>query len=271
MNKEPFWLQNVSILLDVKKMFKIIPTKEMTQDEKLNAVTRFIIYFIVISLLMKSDSQWIYFSLFGILVIIAIHYNDKVKKDTERFTEGADYKPETYQLGRLVAGGDTIYDDLGISTITNATNAANMNDSYSYPISTDLEQDVKSVDADEVIRNVPYEDIQDYNQQTCKKPTEDNPFMNSDIGDIGNFEEVPCDAQQEGTQVEMSEKFKKNLFSDPMDLFERQNSERQFYTVVDGSGVPDTIKFAKWAFGSKNSCKDDPSNCMPYEDPRNKR
>ena len=47
---EVFWIKNIKILPD--KYWEVIPTKNMTRIEQLNALTRLIIYYILLSFIL---------------------------------------------------------------------------------------------------------------------------------------------------------------------------------------------------------------------------
>jgi hypothetical protein len=51
------------------------------------------------------------------------------------------------------------------------------------------------------------------------------------------------------------------------DVFGRENSQRQFYTVPQ-MNPPDTHAFAMWLYGNQNICKNDQTKCMKYTDLR---
>jgi hypothetical protein len=42
--KDLFWSHNLNVLFDKKRLIEFIPTSDMTQEEKLNALTRLSVY-----------------------------------------------------------------------------------------------------------------------------------------------------------------------------------------------------------------------------------
>lgn len=93
-----FWLNDPLILLDKNKMLNLIPNKNETIDEKLNAITRTII---LISLLgyAFTQSPKILSSLFVSLIVIIMYYKYKstmkTKKQITLMNEGFS-NPEFY-------------------------------------------------------------------------------------------------------------------------------------------------------------------------------
>ena len=84
-----FWINNPSILLKHDNLKYFWPTEKMTSYEKLNAITRLVIYLTVLSsLLMEEKSKFILIGLVTIVLIISLYYINKdknVKENIEGF------------------------------------------------------------------------------------------------------------------------------------------------------------------------------------------
>jgi len=94
---------------------------------------------------------------------------------------------------------------------------------------------------------------------SCKTPTENNPFMNPEIYDYNttNMSEPACTSYNNKGLQNYSEKiFNKTLFRDVNDLFGKNNSQRQFYTVPGNSIPNDQDTFAKWLYATPKTCKE---------------
>ena len=94
----------------------------------------------------------------------------------------------------------------------------------------------------------------------CRVPTKDNPFMNPPIHEFSNDKyQKPksCPSYNNvGVQNRVEELFNKDLYRDFKDVFQKGNSQRQFYTVP-GSRVPnDQGSFAQWLYGQPKTCKE---------------
>ena len=83
---------------------------------------------------------------------------------------------------------------------------------------------------------------------SCLRPTKNNPFMNQLPLDPTPFEPPSCDPLQPAVKRQMREKFQRDLFRDTSDLFERGNSERQFFTMPSNQ-PEDQTAFAEWIYG----------------------
>ena len=102
------------------------------------------------------------------------------------------------------------------------------------------------------------------------KPTLDNPFMNTLLPEVGIEKKRPeaVDAQEHPEVKKNIEYwFNYNLFKDTDDIYNRRNSQQQFFTMPNtneyGVSNGDTLKFANWLYNpGKPSCKEDSQNCI---------
>lgn len=93
----------------------------------------------------------------------------------------------------------------------------------------------------------------------CKVPTETNPFMNVLLTDYSlNPDRKPaCDVQDTRVKGSMKKQFNKNLFSSIDDVYDKNNSFRQFYTTASTTIPNDQETFAKWLyFNEEKTCKE---------------
>lgn len=94
----------------------------------------------------------------------------------------------------------------------------------------------------------------------CRVPTKDNPFMNPGLNEFSNDNvRMPksCPSYNNvGVQNRMEQLFNQDLYRDVKDVFGKNNSQRQFYTVP-GNQVPnDQGSFAQWCYGRPKTCKE---------------
>ena len=94
---------------------------------------------------------------------------------------------------------------------------------------------------------------------SCKTPSKDNPFMNPEIYDYNttNMETPSCTSYNNKGLQNMTENiFNDSLIRDVNDIFGKNNSQRQFYTVPGNSIPNDQDTFAKWLYARPKSCKE---------------
>ena len=110
--------------------------------------------------------------------------------------------------------------------------------------------------------NSPLDIINDSNSnseaQGCKLPTPENPFMNPTFKDFenGNLQKS-CNSYDNSVIRSMeNEYFNNGLYRDQMDIFNKGNSQREFYTMPVNSIVNDSVKFAEWCYKTPPTCRE---------------
>ncbi len=92
----PFWLNEPSILLDRNNVFNIWPSKTMSKNEKLNAISRMIILLTTLGFLITKQFKIIITGIITLAVIVliqSIQKKNKIKLDkTEAFTNANYYE-----------------------------------------------------------------------------------------------------------------------------------------------------------------------------------
>ena len=104
---------------------------------------------------------------------------------------------------------------------------------------------------------------------TCRKPTADNPYANivfSDYLDAGNVAS-PCNVDDDELPKKSLELYNSTIFRNVDDVFERENSQRLFYTLPVNTIPNKQTEFARWLYDTGPRCKEDTSKCTYYEDP----
>jgi len=104
-------------------------------------------------------------------------------------------------------------------------------------------------------------------QSKCYKPNKDNPFMNYTIGDLIEtpLREPACNYQD--VKDDVKKEYKKHIKTDTYDIWGKNTSDRNFYTLPNTNIVNDQTKFAKWCFGDSGRCKTVGENCLKFKDP----
>lgn len=93
----------------------------------------------------------------------------------------------------------------------------------------------------------------------CQIPTKDNPFMNVPFFDVSADKELPksCTSyDNKGIQRKIENEFDKGLYRNYTDIFRKENSQRQFFTVPGREGIPDQGSFAHWLYRTTDTCKE---------------
>ena len=112
-------------------------------------------------------------------------------------------------------------------------------------------------------------------------PTYDNPFMNPNLivqdpktylqkakkqvkFDVNHHIDTNADIK---IKEEVEDRFKARLYQSTSDVFNKENSQRQFYHVPSRTYPNDQGAFAKWCYGVDKTCKSgDSPACLMYDD-----
>ena len=90
MNKQQFWFDDISILVNQDYLQDFIPVKEMNTSEKLNAIMRFCMYLSLILILITGNSNYIFIVICGAILTYIIHINkdeETIKNKNENTSE----------------------------------------------------------------------------------------------------------------------------------------------------------------------------------------
>ena len=91
----------------------------------------------------------------------------------------------------------------------------------------------------------------------CKLPTKENPFMNPTFKDYedGNLTKA-CNSYDNSVIRNMENEYlTSGLYKDQFDIFNKEHSQREFYTMPVNSIINDSIKFAEWCYKTPPTCK----------------
>ena len=118
------------------------------------------------------------------------------------------------------------------------------------------------------IDNFSNRDSVNNSNKICTAPSRQNPFMNLLISDIKeNPDHVACKSTPK-VKKEIEKNFNFNLYKDVDDVFNRRNSQRQFYTTPSTTLPNDQKSFAEWLYKVPSNCKSGDGNvCYNLQSP----
>lgn len=285
---EQFWINDPYILL--KNYYVIIPSNNMTRIEQLNTISRFLFYFLILCLLFNNSVEFILIILIAIILIIifySIYKTDEsgIKKDIisnssddfEKFTND-DSITNNYSMNYPLIN---LYDKHKNNVFKTKNNkniileSGYIDSNGNYKIGKDYSDvDIKDYINDKNIKNkkkkVSWEKNVLFNQNNCRKPTLENPFANivfSDYLDAGNIPE-PCNIDDKNIINEMQNLYNSSIYRNVDDVWERENSQRMFYSVPIRTIPNDQTDFANWLYKTPPTCHENTQNCNYYESPK---
>lgn len=270
-----FWMDDPFILFKNDNYIKFVPTNEMTRIEQLNSITRFSIYFIILLIMFKKNVKWLYVPFFSIIITVFlynIHESDANSKEKElnRILKIRDanqgiekaYEDRVYNLNQeekelFPKFKDDPNSHEFYTGYYDSDNNLHLGDSHKPPEYNKYNQKENLYSFDE---------LEEHRKATCRKPTEDNPFMNPFSTDYmsGNIPQA-CNMDDDQIKENMELNFNKGLYRDFEDVWNRKNSQRQFFTLPSTSIPNNQKEFARWLYDTGPTCKEDGSNCLRYE------
>jgi hypothetical protein len=117
-------------------------------------------------------------------------------------------------------------------------------------------------------KKVSWKQDQEDKEINSRKPTLENPYNNilfSDYTDSSNLAE-PCNIDEKDVK-EMQNLYNSSIYRNIDDVYERENSQRLFYTLPVQTVPNDQTNFANWLYKTGPSCKENSQNCNYYQDP----
>lgn len=289
---EKFWTENPAILY--KNYYVIIPTKNMTRIQQLNTCTRFIMYFIILCLLFGVDSSIIIYLLIGIILII-IFYNiyisdpigikndliQEAESSSKKFTEdfsSCNECQENFDLNKPMV---TLYDKVknkifkgnSVPTVNFEVESGYIDSDGNYKIGPNYSDinysDYANKQKKQKERKVSWEKEQIYRKENCRKPTVDNPYANIVFSDYLDAENIaqPCNIDDADVQSQMQNLYNSSIYRNLSDVWERENSQRMFYTTPIQTVPNNQTDFANWLYKTGPSCHENSQNCTYFEDP----
>ena len=98
--------------------------------------------------------------------------------------------------------------------------------------------------------------IDEINTDVFREPTIDNPMMNQNVFELYDDKEAIPTYNNPGVKRVVEETLDSQIFKDSNDLFNRRNSQRQWYTMPNTEAMNKQTEFAKWCYMTPPTCKE---------------
>jgi hypothetical protein len=217
-----FWTQNPNVLFKQQYIFEFFPTENMSYSQKLNAVSRMVIFLTIITFMFTKSKALLFISaitLFCIFMLFHYQEQEKLKLDNKKLN-----------LEKTVENFDNIaLDTLKENNISKNTKV------FSPPSSLNPFSNVL---------------ISDYDYNVNKKPAAPafNTNVNNDI--LSQAKQFVREANPD--QPDISDK----LFKDLGEQYVFEQSLRPFHSNPSTTIPNDQQGFAEFCYGSMVSCKE---------------
>jgi hypothetical protein len=91
---------------------------------------------------------------------------------------------------------------------------------------------------------------------SCTVPSENNPFMNVLINEYAENPSRRPACKYNIVKKKVDENFNKNLYRNVGDIFSKNASDRQYYTMPSTTIPNDQERFANWLYKTPTTCKE---------------
>ena len=216
----PFWINDPTILFNKDYIFDLWPTPNMNYQEKLNSITRMVIFITILGYILTMSPRILLIGIITLLLIIALFKMKKQKITNEGF----------------------------ISVTTGKNSSTKTTDSITNPVTLKsvLKSEFKEGNKKNPFSNVLLTQIMD---EPNRKPAP--PSFNPDVEvDITN--NTKKNVQQLNPGIKNTNK---QLFGDLWDKFELDQSNRNFYSTANTKVCNDQGAFAEFLYGDMLSAK----------------
>jgi hypothetical protein len=223
----PFWSNDPNILLNADYILELFPTEKMTNEQKLNSISRLIILLTVVSFSISHNFSLIIISAITLFSIYLLH-NHQEKEDAKKNSKKIDNKTGS--------GVENFENNDGVVTSLNEATVAggNKGDLFIAPSSTNP------------FGNVLMADYQ-YNPDKKPAPPAFNANVNNSI--LDQAKQLVREANPD--QPDITDK----LFKDFGDQYVFEQSLRQFSSNPITTIPNDQSSFANFCYGDMPSCK----------------
>ena len=221
--KSTYWLDEPAVLLSKEEITKIWPTKDMTKNEKGNALTRLLFIISILGYFLTHSIKIIVIGIVTILGMNAIYYYQSRKEGFE-----GDKPPESEYAG------ETSLKETREESVKKEKDFGENPDKYTKP------------EVNNPLMNVMPNEIHENPQRH-----EAAPSYASSVEDTINEKTKNMIIENLGSK-EMADK----LFSDYGDGWEFDDSMRNFYPMPNTQIPNDQTAFAEFCYGNMPSCKE---------------
>lgn len=242
MVSDPIWYRDLSVL--ARRPREFWPCKYQTAEERVNSLVRLIVYASLATYLYRGQPKFLAFGLAAVAAVSASH----ALATAQQRRPCCARRPAA--RGRWMSGTET-----GTTAATTAATAAATVDN-----SAASADGVATRPATMGGIKVPH--VQPAKAE-CTKSTPDNPFGNMLLSDLAtNPGRAPACKYDDQKDLVRSN-FNIGLVRNAYDVYEKENSQRQWMTMPVTTSAPDTIAFAQFCYGNagRPTCKEDPSRC----------
>ena len=218
MDQVPFWLNDPNILLNQKYILEFFPTSNMSFNEKLNAITRFVLFMTLVTMVIMQSARVVVGACLTLGAIALLHMHKHPDKLNEGFSKNVHEEPSPPARDALNENHVTLPED--------AFDTPSSKNPFSNVLMTDYET----------------------NPNKRPAPPINNPSVQDNL--LANAMRLVEEANP--GQPDITEK----LFGNLNEQLTFDQSMRQFTSNPSTTIPNDQGAFAEFCYGSMKSCKE---------------
>jgi hypothetical protein len=216
----PFWSNEPSIIFNKNHIFHFWPTPKMNFEEKMNAITRMVLFLSLLAFLFTRSWSFI---VIGIVTIVVIYFMHKRRKNVV----ASSFRKEGFNVMPVPAEEKFITNPVTLERV--------------------LETDYHPITKKNPFGNVLLTDIGDAPDRASAAPA-----FNPDVTDSINREVKKQTQMLNPTLVNTN----KQIYGDLKDNYDLDQSMRRFYSTANTRVTNDSNAFASWLYGDMYSSKE---------------
>uniref|UniRef100_A0A6C0HAX9 Minor capsid protein P9 transmembrane helices domain-containing protein n=1 Tax=viral metagenome TaxID=1070528 RepID=A0A6C0HAX9_9ZZZZ len=228
----PFWSNDPTVLFNKKYILELFPREGMTFDEKLNAITRLIIFICILGFMITRSYRFLLNGAIALFIIYIMYKSQKQFIISELTKKPGDKNKEGFGNNKKYNKDDTI--DASLKIINPET------------LKTYLKSDFEEVNKKNPLGNVLLTEIMDNPKRKPAPPS----FSTEVYEDISNNTKRMIQTLNPGIK-----NTNQQLFGDLGEKFEFDQSMWQYYSNPNTKIPNDQGAFADFLYGDMPSCR----------------
>jgi hypothetical protein len=240
------WYREVRVLW--RRPLEFFPTRDHTPAERLNSLVRFVTYASLGVYAYNRRPKTLVLALAAV-ALLSVAFWMRPADPAPRFRAVGDDDGTNDRLNRLADAAADASTTGAAAGSTNAANATSGPPLMTARVKARAEAAKRAAGA---------------GGGECTWSSRTNPFANVLLTDYADDPERPPACDYDAMKHDVRRNFNRGLIRSTLDVYERENSQRQFYTTPVTTTYPDTKSFAEFVYGTKVGCKENTAKCTGY-------
>ena len=238
--RDPIWYRDVGVL--ARRPGEFFPSRDQTAEERVNSLVRMFVYSGIVVYAYSRKPKFAILSLTAI-ALVSIAYRSVRREHVE-------YTPAR-ALASVGSQGQA-----GVGNMAHGTSS-----------STDGTHGSAGMGSASVGGSAGVGTGSKHGSQagtSCTRSTPQNPFANVLLTDYTDNPDRPPACDYDSMKQDVRHNFNRGLIRDAGDVFEKENSQRQYFTTPVTTTYPDVQAFAQFCYGKPTGCKENTRRCTGF-------